>query len=77
MNRRLGRLELVWRAPRCATCLGRPHRIVTVDMDSDEVISETMPETGCPVCGESVYREYRLVADRRSAVQEAGCIANG
>ncbi len=62
VNRRLGRLELVWRAPVCPTCLGKPHRTVTVDPVSDEVLSESMPETGCPRCETPVFREYRLVA---------------
>jgi Na+-translocating ferredoxin:NAD+ oxidoreductase RNF subunit RnfB len=38
-----------------------------VDRDTDAVISETMPGTGCPACGTSVCREYRLVADRSDA----------
>jgi len=62
MDRRLGRLELVWRAPMCPTCLGKPSRTVTVDADTDEVISESMPETGCPRCGASIFREYMLIA---------------
>jgi hypothetical protein len=36
---------------------------VTIDRDTDAVISETMPGTGCPDCGASVFREYRLVLD--------------
>jgi endogenous inhibitor of DNA gyrase (YacG/DUF329 family) len=64
---RLDRLETIWPEPRCPTCLGRPHRVVEVDRDTDAAISETMPETGCPDCGASVYREYRLVADRSDA----------
>lgn len=66
-ERRLRHLETVWPKPRCPICLGRPHRIVMVDSVTDEVISETMPGTGCPDCGSSVYREYRLVADRSDA----------
>ncbi len=61
-DRRLSRLELVWRAPVCPTCLGKPSRIVTVDLDTDEMISESMPADGCPRCGEPVHREYVLIA---------------
>lgn len=68
LSRRIGHLETIWPKPQCSTCLGRPHRVVMVDMDTDEAISETMPGTGCPDCGASVYREYRIVV---------GCIADG
>jgi len=64
---RLERLEVIWPKPRCPTCLGRPHRVVMVDGDTDEVISENMPGFGCPDCGESIFREYRLVVDCRDA----------
>jgi len=72
IDRRLGRLELVWRAPVCPTCVDKPHRIVTVDADTDEVISESMPADGCPRCETPVFREYHLVADHSDAAKRAG-----
>lgn len=63
IGRRLWRLEAVWPDPHCPVCLGRPHRIVTIDGGTDEVTSETMPSGGCLACGQSVYREHRLVVD--------------
>jgi hypothetical protein len=67
IDRRLRHLETIWPEPRCSTCLGRPHRVVTIDRDTDAVISETMPGTGCSACGASVFREYRLVVDHSDA----------
>ncbi len=69
MSRRLRHLETIWPKPRCSTCLGRPHRVVMIDMESDTVVSENMPGTGCPECGASVYREYRIEADRSNTHQ--------
>jgi hypothetical protein len=61
MDNRINKLELIWSAPRCPTCLGKPSRIVTVDPVTDEMISESMPETGCARCGAPVHREYVLI----------------
>lgn len=61
--RRLARLEASMPRPRCVTCAGFPTRVVSIDGDTDTVISETMPESGCPTCGRPVWREVRIVAD--------------
>ncbi len=63
IERRLRHLETVWPKPRCPTRLGRPHRVVHVDPVTDDELEANMPGTGCPDCGSSVYREYRLVVD--------------
>lgn len=72
MDRRIGKLELVWRAPVCPTCLGKPSRTVTVDPVTDDVLSESMPATGCPRCETPVFREYVLIAG-----DDRGVGANG
>lgn len=61
--RRLRHLEMIWPKPQCSTCLGRPHRVVTIDPDTDVQMSETMPASGCPTCGRSIFREYHLLVD--------------
>ncbi len=60
---RLRVLERHWPEPTCPTCLNRPSRVVTVHPITDETLSESMPASGCPVCGRGVFREYRVVAD--------------
>lgn len=57
--RRLSRLEAL--QPGCRTCGNHPTRIVEIDGDRDEVLSETMPETGCPTCGRPVWRTIQIV----------------
>ena len=66
-ERRLRHLEVIWPNPRCPTCLGRPHRVVMIDRYTDAVISETMAGTGCPACGERIFRDYRIVVERSDA----------
>lgn len=66
-NHRLSHLELVWPKPSCPVCLGKPSRVVTIDPVTDEVINESMPATGCPVCGKGVFREYLIVVDDDAA----------
>ncbi len=63
IHHRLNRLELIWPTPSCPVCLGRPSRVVTIDPDTDEQISETMPADGCPACGTPIFREYVVVRD--------------
>lgn len=63
MYRRLTHLELIWPKPSCPVCLGRPSQAVTVDPDTDETLSESMPADGCPVCGTAIFREYVVVTD--------------
>ncbi len=67
LGRRLCHLEMIWPTPRCPVCRGRPHRVAMVDRDTDEVISETVPETGCLACGESIFRDDRIVIERSDA----------
>lgn len=45
----------------CRTCLGRPLRLVGIDPETDEVTSETFPDTGCPDCGAPIAVDLLLV----------------
>lgn len=59
---RLDRLELAFGGDgKCLTCYNLPFRIVTIDGDTDEVTSETMPADGCPSCGRPVTAELHIV----------------
>jgi YgiT-type zinc finger domain-containing protein len=40
---------------------------VTIDRDTDDIVFENMPGTGCPACGERIFRDYRLVVERSDA----------
>ncbi len=62
-RRRLDRLEEYCQPPVCPACFGRPHRLIWIDAATDRQISESLPESGCPACGEPVYREYLIVTD--------------
>ncbi len=64
-ERRMRALELVWVNPVCPKCLGRPSRIVTIDADTNEELAENMPASGCPTCGEPVFREYHHILEER------------
>lgn len=60
-RRRILALGSLWPRPVCATCRGRPHRLVRIDPDTGEELAENMPVGGCLACDQPVYREYRLV----------------
>lgn len=62
-NDRLDRLEVIWSAPapRCPACQESPIREVVVDADTNEMLSESVPSTGCSLCGHRPFREIRLV----------------
>lgn len=47
----------------CQRCYGRPVRIVTILDDTDAVLHETFPESGCPECGRPVSHTLRIVGE--------------
>lgn len=51
---RLSRIEAAMPPPLCPECRGYPARIIGLN-DAGELISETVPRTGCPVCGAPVH----------------------
>ena len=67
-NDRIDRLEQALKPAACPTCHDRPSRVVMVDPVTDEQLSETMPESGCPTCDRPVFREYVIVADESPEV---------
>lgn len=64
LERRLARLELIHAAPTtCPTCHDHPFRVVYVDENTDEVLEESMPASGCPTCGQPIDHELVIVLD--------------
>lgn len=53
--------------PKCPACQERPIREVTIDGDTDELLSESIPADGCPLCGHQPLRELRLVVESGDA----------
>lgn len=58
---RLSALEHALSMQTCQTCYGHPSRIVTIDLETNAEIGETMPAGGCPECGRPIQREYRII----------------
>jgi hypothetical protein len=58
---RLVRLEERIAPPACPTCHGHPSRLVGIDPETDEETSESMPESGCPACGQLPWITLCLV----------------
>ena len=61
--RRLDLVELRFpKPPGCRHCAGSRQRVVIIDA-LDNVISESLPATGCPVCGAIPFRTVTVVDD--------------
>lgn len=60
--RRLARIQAAIPRPQCPTCANFPTRVVSIDEGTDTVLSETLPESGCPMCGRPVWRTVHIVA---------------
>lgn len=52
-----------WMQPKCRRCYGTPIRVITVDDNTGDILTENLPPTGCPECGKPILRELRIVAD--------------
>ncbi len=61
IKRRLDRLHVIYGPPPCPACHGHPSRLVGIDEASNEETSETMPASGCRVCGRLPQRTLYLV----------------
>ncbi len=61
LRRRLDRLHVIYGPPPCPACHGHPSRLVGIDEATDQSMSETMPETGCRVCGKRPHRTLYIV----------------
>ena len=60
---RLNRLTAAFPPPRCPSCGNAPSRLVFIDGRTNEVVSESVPESGCPDCGRQPYCEIHVVSE--------------
>jgi len=61
--RRLDLVEIRFpKPPACRQCTGSRQRVVIIDA-LDNVISESIPKSGCPVCGNIPFRTVTVVDD--------------
>ncbi len=60
-KRRLDRLQVIYGPRPCPACHGHPSRLVGIDEETDEQTSETMPASGCRVCGKQPHRTLYIV----------------
>ena len=61
---RIDRLERQFRPRRvCPQCFDSPFRVAIIDGATDTVLRENFPETGCPSCGQPIYRELQIVGE--------------
>ena len=69
---RLDRLERQLRPRRiCPQCFDHPFRVAVIDGETDEVLDESFPTSGCPGCGRPIYRELHIIGEGDDDDREA------
>ena len=59
---RLDRLERQFRRV-CPQCFDRPFRVAVIDGETDAVLDENFPTSGCPGCGRPIAQELQIIGE--------------
>ncbi len=73
---RIDRLERIWPTGECPVCRDRPRRLATVDAATGETLSETMPASGCPACGQLPLIDHEIMLASAGDDQKGGMLSD-